>query len=316
DGVFAKALARRPADRFESCREFADAVNEQANGLRAEPGPAGAPAEEYRAYIWPETDDAHRAEPRRLQAAAALARRLGDPSGGQSAPVPPVAPKPRRPRRAVLWSAAAVLLAGLLALGIVVWRRAQPIPGQAPAGAPTTTTTVGATAPVPLDGTYSLDAQRSRQTFNRIADPQPPDATTWWAFRSSCTSDSCTAGATQLDDSDHTRAISPGGSLFLQFGDGHWRSAPEGIRFPCIGPDGVHRTEAATLVLTLAPQPQGDFAGEETFTVRTDECGQRSAVIRIPTVARRSGAAPPGVSVPDPTDPRTQSPPLPPTTHR
>jgi serine/threonine-protein kinase len=37
-----------------------------------------------------------------------------------------------------------------------------------------------------------------------------------------------------------------------------------------------------------------------TVTVKSNECGQRSAVIRVPAVATRSGNIPPGVYVPDP----------------
>ena len=57
---------------------------------------------------------------------------------------------------------------------------------------------------------------------------------------------------------------------------------------------------AILLVLTLRPQPQGELVGEESVTVKTNECGQRAAVIRIPTVAFRSGDVPDGVAVPDP----------------
>ena len=54
------------------------------------------------------------------------------------------------------------------------------------------------------------------------------------------------------------------------------------------------------MVLSLRPRPRGGFAGEETVTVQTNECGQRSAVMRIPTVLSRSGGVPPAVTVPDP----------------
>jgi serine/threonine protein kinase, bacterial len=55
-----------------------------------------------------------------------------------------------------------------------------------------------------------------------------------------------------------------------------------------------------TQVLILRPQPQGDLVGEMDVTVQSNECGQKSAVVRIPTAATRSGDTPPGVYVPDP----------------
>ena len=143
--------------------------------------------------------------------------------------------------------------------------------------------------------------ERTKQTYNYIADPEPPDVGTWWAFRSSCTPEACTAAATQLDDNDHMQAMSPGGgSLFMKFTDGQWQSQPVDIEFPCVGPDGSEATQTTTLALSLRPQPHGTYVGEETVTVQTNECGQRSAVIRIPTVASRGGEVPPAVLVPDP----------------
>ncbi|WP_156747156.1 hypothetical protein [Mycobacterium sp. E2462] len=37
-----------------------------------------------------------------------------------------------------------------------------------------------------LDGSFRLETERTKQTYNDVADPQPPDIRTWWAFRSSC----------------------------------------------------------------------------------------------------------------------------------
>jgi serine/threonine-protein kinase len=154
---------------------------------------------------------------------------------------------------------------------------------------------------VPLDGTYRVEVQREKQTFNYVPDPQPPNVQTWWAFRSSCTATTCTAAATQLDDDDHTQAMSPGSStLVMQFGDGQWQSRPETTQFPCIAGNGIAQTETTSQVLSLRPRPQGDFVGEEEVRVQTNECGQRAAVIRIPAVASRSGEVPPAVTVPDP----------------
>ena len=154
---------------------------------------------------------------------------------------------------------------------------------------------------MPLDGTYRLEVQRDRQTFNYVPDPQPPNVQTWWAFRSSCTAAACTAAATQLDDDDHTQAMSPGSSpLVMQFGDGQWQSQPETSQFPCVAGNGIGQTETTSQVLSLRPRPQGDFIGEEEVRVQTNECGQRAAVIRIPALASRDGDVPATVDVPDP----------------
>ena len=276
DAVFAKALAQRPADRFGTCREFAEAANEQA-GIS----------------LGDRNDDA------------------GDVPAAGPAPVteePTALPLRRRTRTIVRRSAAAVLMVAMLALGVVIGRKTDSAPGQAAAhvpvpsvaaGAPTTT--ASGPPPIALDGSYGITVERTKQTYNYVSDPQPPDVKTWWAFRSSCAADECTAAATQLDDNDHLRAMSPGGgSLFLHFREGHWQAEPVDIKFPCVGTDGLEATQSTTLVLSLEPQANGEFVGEETVTVQSDECGQRSAVIRIPAVASRNGDVPPAVSVPDP----------------
>lgn len=329
DEVFSKALAANPADRFATCGEFADAANEAAGVSTGASSPEALLAVEvvdYPAYDWPEAENladtesaADSSKSPTLKrtvlhsAAGALARRLDDFSAGTTvaAPLPASPDAERAPRRRllrviVLTAAAALLVVGLLAAGIVIGRgtetkssrAAAPSTSRSVAVAPTTT---GPVAPVPLEGSYRIEVQRAKQTYNYIPDPQPPNVNTWWAFRSSCTPTTCAATGTLLDDEDHTQVKSPdGGRLRLHFGDGQWQSEAETVQFPCVGGNGLAHTETTTQVLTLRPQPHGDFAGEMTVTVQTNECGQRSAVIRIPAVASRSGEVPPGVNLPDP----------------
>jgi serine/threonine protein kinase, bacterial len=328
DGVFARALAKRPADRFAGCREFADAVNEQAAST-GDRSPEAVLVAEFPAHAWPEREDA--AEP-----ATQVAPLVSGPKPPGVPPKPPKAatvpqapppiPKKKRPlRTASLIAAAVLLIAGLVGVGIFVGRKTEP--GAQRSGPPATTTagpsaaavvpsTTTSSAPaVPVDGTYRLEVQREKQTFNYLPDPQPPNVSTWWALRSSCSGTACAAAGIQLDDDDHTQAMPAGGGrLVLTYADGQWQSEPDTSPFACVGANGIAQSETTTMVLTLRPQPQGELAGEESVTVKTNECGQRAAVIRIPTVASRSGDLPDGVAVPDPAT--VTNTPAPPTTTR
>jgi serine/threonine protein kinase, bacterial len=317
DGVFSKALARKPDDRFDNCREFADAANEQAGVSMGERGPEAALVVEtlnYPAYAWAEAGDgADTGSPTDVHSATTAGRRAAAPR------------KRRRPRKIVLGAATLLLVAGLLlVLGFVIGRKTNTTAMQAArattsapspaAEVPTAGSRVA--APVPLEGTYRLEVHRTKQSFNNMPDPQEPDVNTWWAFRSACTPSSCTAAGVQLDDIDHTQAKSTGGEpVVLDFRDGHWLSRPEETPFPCIGRNGVTGIHDTTQVLSLRPQPQGGFVGEMTVAVQSNECAQKGGVLRAPAVAIRSGDVPTGVTVPDPaTIPDAST--APSTTHR
>lgn len=334
DAALSRALGADPAGRFGSCREFADNLTERAGIVPAdharEPTQAATAAVaaepayvvDYPVYDWPQSPPAPPTMPppprpvtpqprgSLLQsAAAALAQRLDAFSQSTQGP------RNRRSRRIVLGAAAAVLMVGLLAVGIAIGRRTtgdhpaavgpQTSPATATSAPPTSDP---AASPAPLDGTYQIEVQRSKQTYDFTPSPQPPDVNTWWAVRSSCTPTRCLAAATMLDDNDHTRAKSGVRPLVLEFGQGQWKSRPEAVQFACIGPNGAASTQATTQVLSLRPQLVGDLVGEMVVTVHSNECGQQGAVIRIPAVASRSGEIPPAVNVPDPvTIPETPS---------
>lgn len=308
DRVFATALAANPGDRFDSCRAFAREANEQTGiAIGGASSWGGAAAGTRRVAGWP------RPRAGKKSAVAALARpaeadvSTAEPQPSASAEVG--VPYKRRPRKVVLGAAAVLLVAGMLALGVAIGRvtESTPKPAATPAPAPSAATAAppaSTTAGIQLDGRYRLEAQRSKQTYNYVSDPQPPDVVTWWAFRESCTPQACNAAASQLDDFEHVGAMSPGGGvLFMRFTDGQWLSQPMDLDFACVGSDGSQARQSVTLVVALRPQPAGDFVGEETVTVRTNECGQRSAVIRIPAFASRKGEVPSGVAVPDPAKP-------------
>jgi serine/threonine protein kinase, bacterial len=329
DGVFLRALAARPADRFPSCRAFADAATEQGGVPAGDRSPEAVFMADYPAYAWPDSDDLEDLKsPAELRPAAwttnapgatkrsaprAMARFTGSPRA--STPTAPETgqrrarvPGRRRPRRIVLGAAAVVLVAALFAVGFFIGRRTDTI--ATPAAGPTTSPLPAAAAPppsnpaappAPLDGTYRLEVKRTKQTFNFTPDPQPPDVTTWWAFRSSCTPSACSAAGVQLDDDDHARAKTPGGApVVLDFRDGRWLARAEKGNFPCVGPNGASGTHVTAQVLSLRPQPQGDLIGEMTITVQTNECGQQGAVVRSPAVATRTADVPSDVIVPDP----------------
>lgn len=323
DEVLNRALANDPADRFGSCREFAAALQERAGITDRSPEaietavdePAVEPAYvvDYPDHVWPEpTDAGHRVvrqptsatNPRRnslvRSAAGSLARRLDAFSTGTR--------ESRRigPRRMVIGAAAVLLLAGLLAAGIAIGRQTTaPAPQAGPqatsaSGTPSSTS-AAMTAPPPLDGTYRIEVQRSRQTFNDRLTPQPPDVETWWAIRSSCTPTRCFAAATLLNETDHAQQKAPDvHPLMLEFIDGQWRSRAETTKFPCVGPNGQASAQTTTQVLTLQPQSREDLAGELAVTVKSNECSQLGGLIRIPAVAARDGDIPPAVKVPDP----------------
>jgi serine/threonine-protein kinase len=313
DAVFAKALSRAPDERFESCRAFAAAANEQAGVAAGDRSPEAVltvQVVDYPAYNWADagrTDDVESARKGR-----AGRKRQGRAARTDARERGAVAPG-RRGSRKVLMSAAAVLLVvGLVALSFALGRKshtngasnATGTAGAPTSASPTTSAPAAgnpAAAPIRLDGMYRLQVERTKQTYNYTPEPQPPDVNTWWAFRSSCTPNSCTAAGMQLDDTDHARARSPGGEpVVMDFRDGRWLSRPETGNFPCIGPHGARGTHVTTQVLSLRPQQQGDLSGELTVTVQSNECAQQGAVLRAPVVVALSGEVPMDVIVPDP----------------
>lgn len=165
---------------------------------------------------------------------------------------------------------------------------------------PTTTPASSTPAEPPqLQGTYRVDVNRSRQTYNDIANPQPPDVTTWWAFRSACLPTGCVATGIMLDD--NRARVAPGQpGLSLDFFEGHWESRPQTVRFPCVNSNGRAGMQTTTEVLSLRLPAHGSLRGDLIVTVETNECGQQGGVIRVPTAAVRVGDVPPGVTVPDP----------------
>ncbi|RFZ63319.1 Serine/threonine-protein kinase PknI [Mycobacterium marinum] len=335
DALFARALATEPAGRFRTCHELADALRDEVGGsfgaagrddmevgaswdLSPDAGATGASQDrevlDYPAYGWPAVAPpqppvhpgpmpmAPQPPATLLQAvAASLARRLNEFSAAGREP------RKRRLRRILIGSVVAILLVGMLAVAIPSLREitSSPPPAAAPATssppAPSTSaTSPQAATPEPLDGTYSIEIQRAKQLYNGRPSPQPPNVTTWWAIQSSCIPTGCLAAAAMLDGYGHGQAKQGIPPIIMEFSEGQWRSRPDTVRFACIGPNGEANTQTTVQVLTLRPQSTGDLVGALVVTVETNECGQQSAVIRIPAVASRSGDIPPGIKVPNP----------------
>ncbi|MGD1111859.1 MAG: serine/threonine-protein kinase [Mycobacterium sp.] len=340
DGVFLRALAVRAADRFPTCREFADAATEQGGVAAGDHSPEAVFVADYPAYAWPDIDDLEGLKSAaKLRSAArttnapgatkrppAVARRFSGlaptttPTSPETGERRAAVPSRRRPRRIVLGAAAVVLTAALVAVGFLIGRKTDA--NITRAAGPTTSPSPAAAAPppsnpvsppVPLDGVYRLEVERTKQTFNFTPDPQPPDVTTWWAFRSACTPSACSAAGVLLDDYDHAQAKSPGGEpVVLDFSDGRWVARPKTGNFACIARNGESGIHGITQVLSLRPQGQSNLTGEMTITVQTNDCGQQGAVVRAPAVATRSADVPSDVIVPDPvTIPDTSATPTP-----
>lgn len=275
DDVFSKALAKRPEDRFARCREFATAVSEQFS-------------------------EAGRRQPR---AVLLTPHRRRGPGGALAALNHRFSSKTR-------WAAA--LVCAVLVAVAATWSILYSVEPAAPPPHPTLASKpsvpVASAAPTAggpaLNGTYRLDYDQTKRTTNGIGIRHAGATTDWWAFRSACTTNGCAATGTQLDDATHQLANTTGGGQAdtLRYVGGYWQGAPEQLRVGCAQPNGrFPATQQETVAWSLAPQADGTLRGTETETVLSNECGAQGAVVRVPVVATRAGAAPAGVALGDPT---------------
>ena len=152
--------------------------------------------------------------------------------------------------RILLGAVIAVVVVVLIAIGIIGYlvtqknnatstQAASPARGIRPPAPAAVPTSSAPAVPPPgqlLDGSYRLDVDREQQTYNGKPDPQPPNVSTWWAFRSFCTSTGCAATGIILDDKDHLVASQGADNpVVLDFRDGAWQSRPERRRSPASG---------------------------------------------------------------------------------
>jgi serine/threonine protein kinase, bacterial len=285
DSVFSTAFADDPADRFDSCLEFAHAL-----AARDVSSPERAPETVF-TLDYPgqaaNTSKVRLREDVRTQMTGPTRRSIWVKLG-------------------IAFGAGLVLSTALLAVGFVVGRKNGTTSTEAKSPGPVTaapTTKATPAAPlVVLDGSYRLDLNRVRQTYNETPDPQPPNVSTWWAFRSSCTPVGCLASGVLLDDANHQTRNAATGGLFvvLDLRADAWQARPESVQFPCRARNGTAALETTTQVLSLRPQDHSSLRGTMTVTVQSNECGQIGGRIVIPAVAVRVGDVPPGVDVPSP----------------
>ncbi len=265
DEVFFKALAKDPADRFDRCRHFAAAFSDPLH--------ASAPAARARALI-------------RDTGVTIAKRKLTLKTG-----------------IAVAMVLALLSLTVTWAISFFSWDD-QP---QANLASPPrvhatpTPSSASALAAPPLNGSYRLDYDRAKQTSNGVIRNNGGD-TTWWAFSSACTASGCAATGTKLDDTNHqlTRTTGSANTGVLHFVDGHWQSEPRQLQAQCSKTRGAPTVnQSETVVWSLTPEPDGTLLGVQTQTVQSNECGSQGATLRVPVVASRTGAVPPGVTVAD-----------------
>ena len=280
DSVFSTAFADDPVDRFASCVELAQALTERAASSLGERTPEAALTLDYPG------EAVHTSKVRSGQGLHTQVRsrlRRGLPVG-------------------MAIGAGLIVCIALLAVGVVIARKSG-TSSTAPESPGTGSTAVSGAPPlVVLDGGYRMDLDREKQAYNQTPDPQPPNVTTWWAFRSSCTPTGCLASGVLLDDANHQTRSAVTGGLFvvLDLRSDAWQSRPETAKFPCRAKDGTAATETITQALWLQPQSHSSLRGTMTVTVQTDECGQIGGRIVIPATLTRVSDAPPGVDIPSP----------------
>jgi serine/threonine protein kinase, bacterial len=273
DDVLSRALAKDPADRFDKCRDFAEALSQHAKLV------SGA---------------AHRTE-----AVATIAAPIAGLTTQSAAREPITSPTPKRRRRSRILVGTAIAAVLVITVGVVGYIMH---PARRTASAPTSPA-VQPTAV--LDGTYQFTYDYEKQTINGAPFAvHTTENTAWWAFHSSCGSTGCTATATQLDTNNHQVGHTPPESANYRFAEGRWQSTPAQRQLAqprCLGPDGQVAAGANTVLMSWSfePQPDNTLRGLKTGTALTNECGFQGQVAVAPVVATRVGDVPTGVQLAD-----------------
>ena len=207
----------------------------------------------------------------------------------------------------IVISVATAVTVGIIAISLGHKHSPAPVPApptSQPVVAPSTSQPVVA-AP-PLDGTYRLDFDYSKETKNGQPSGHEGGFTNWLGFRSACTPTGCAATATQLDRKnlqapDTEVYEGQGANYVLHWINGRWQSDNQTHQLSCSS-SGVKRYEPSTETLSLEPQPDGTYRGTNTWELsEPGECGGQRATLAVPFVASRTGPPPVGVVADPPT---------------
>ncbi len=280
DDIFAKAMAKDPKDRFDSCTEFALAFASAASA-HFDTGPFRPSG----ANIVMSAPSAP------TLPAVAISKPHSAKTAGSS----------RRSRK-IWWIAASVAVV-VAVVGGLVWAK----PGLFTGRQAATPSQSQVAQPIPtaplLDGTFRLDFA-PEMSANDLKLPNPT-LTTWWAFRTGCRPEGCVATVVKLDDETHQKAaVAQKGSVdllskALQYVDTKWRELPPEVETRSCTTSPDISAQYATQ-WTLTKQSDGTFSGEQRTVITSNECGTQGLTMVLPIVATRMGGVPQGVSVPDP----------------
>lgn len=273
DQVLARALAKKPTDRYRRCGDFANDFAQKT-----------ATAPEYEAMALTRPARAARSDQRAkaIFTTYLTGKRLS-----------------KRNRLALLTAIAIVATAGPLAVFATVHH--------SKSSRAVTAATPGDHSI--LDGTYRLTYDGAKQLQNGAPEPwanQSEDMEVhYWALKSRCNSSGCLATGTALDRLNQQVARTPARTVELRLRDGRWEelSHRESVDQPlCLYPDKRLAPGSDTEVRewTLDPQPDGTLRGLQTTTVLTNECGLQGTLVQVPFSAIRVGELPPNVQVADP----------------
>jgi len=292
DQVLLRALAKDPAKRFDRCRDFATKLSERA-AVDAESDRGTEAGITVAAPIPGSNTRVAVSRPHERSA------KESSPSGAKAPPTPATEKRRGRPWLLV-GSVAAVVACAAIAASVYMLQspddKTKVPPPSTPGPATQSSTRDPAVAGPVLDGTYRVDLDFQHQTLNGSPNPQP-NATDWWAFRSTCTPTGCVATATKLDANLNQAPKIPGSTDVFRFIDGHWQDAP--ARYS--GDRACHGIPVAMVGhSSWTPQPDGTFQGVQTATVQTNVCGSQGDVYQVPFVATRIGDVPSSVTVADP----------------
>jgi len=285
--VFATALAKNRAERFNRCRDFASAFQDLVRLRGTHSATAASTAETQLRIATPSAEDSGWTS--------------APSQSGQTAESPRRLRKNQTLRRRMLLAAALALFL-CAGIGVSTWTLRHKDEE------PSTPETNLAPPPAALDGTYRFEYLLSQGTINGSPNPppqsEPQTQIAHWAMHSSCTPTGCVATGTALDEQQKGASTPPVSSIW-RYLDGQWQRMPERqrVQYEQCSVDGdkqVPGGDTELFAAFLKPQADGNLRGFRTDTVITSECSLQGVVRRDPIVVTRVGDVPPGVAIADP----------------